>query len=437
MPIAKITFRHVRRAAFFLRHEGFASTARRSRIWWQAHRSGVARSIAPAVTARMGATHSGIGTTGAFWQESARKGAFELTAPRTLRQRRKVALIGDLNLPQCRKYRVEQLAEVFAAADTDFAYSHYEDEPRSMDIMQDATHLLFYRLRNSPLVTQYLYEARRLKLPLLYDIDDPLFSVPAYATYGNMAALPSDLQNHFIAEAPTYADVMNMADMVSVSTPTLQEHARQFTNRPVLLRRNFADQITLSTHPLQDRPPDRQTFRVAFASGSHGHEIDFAVIKEDVSRFLAAGRNRKLVILGHFDVSRLPKEIHGQIETHPFSGYTDYLAHLAACDVAIMPLADDLFNRCKSGVRVIDASSVGVASLVGDISDMATLVEDGTSGRVLSKSGDWATALEDIVREPGLARQLGAGARRNLERNWSARLKAPVMDAEMMDWINA
>ena len=49
---------------------------------------------------------------------------------------------------------------------------------------------MFYRGLNTPLFSMYFYEARRLRLPVLYDLDDPLFSVSAYETYANMKALP-------------------------------------------------------------------------------------------------------------------------------------------------------------------------------------------------------------------------------------------------------
>ena len=44
----------------------------------------------------------------------------------------------------------------------------------------------------------YLYEARRLRLPVLYDLDDPLFSISAYETYENMKGILSRYSN------PTY-----------------------------------------------------------------------------------------------------------------------------------------------------------------------------------------------------------------------------------------
>lgn len=434
MKRIEYSLRLARRFLQCLRDEGWSATWTRTRLWWRLTRSGQLPSIAPEVTGAL-AFQGGWDVHG-FWLESAEKSGFQISTAPVLRQRRKVALIGDLNLPQCRKYRVEQMSEIFHEAGVEYIFSHYEDLPRSMDILQDSSHLLLYRLRSSALVTRHLYEARRLRLPVLYDIDDPLFSIPAYAGYGNMAALPPDMVKGFLADAPFYAEVMNLADVVSVSTPALQEHARTFTTRPVYLRRNFADHNTLAATVPQGARDDG-LFRVCFASGSQGHEVDFAEISGQVARFLARDRKRRLVILGHFDRSHLPQALRGQVECHPFTGYTSYLGHLARCNAAIMPLADDLFNRCKSGVRVIDAASVDVPSLVGRVSDMQAMVEDGVTGRVLGDGADWVTALEDLARDPGLARDLGRQARKSLEDRWSARLDPPVIDPELVRWVAA
>ncbi|MBR9763631.1 MAG: glycosyltransferase family 4 protein [Rhodobacteraceae bacterium] len=426
--------RLARRFLHMVRDEGWVRTWSHSRVWLGHRWRGRHPSIAPEVTGTL--AYQGAWDVQAFWQESAVKSGFQIASPPALMQRRKVALIGDLNLPQCRKYRVEQLGEIFQEAGVDYIFAHHEDLPRCMDILQDASHLMLYRLRSSPTITRHLYEARRLRLPILYDIDDPLFSVPAYASYGNMAALPPEQVRGFLAGAPFYAEVMNLADAISVSTPALQDHARAFTNRPVFLRRNFADRTTLGVTP-RHGPRDGSGFRICFASGSHGHEVDFAEISPDLARFLAHDPARRLVILGHFDRRRLPQALRGQIECHPFAGYASYLGHLAGCDAAVMPLADDLFNHCKSAVRVIDAASVGLPSLVGRVSDMQAVVEDGVTGRVLGPGGDWAAALEDLARAPGLAREMGRQARQRLEQRWTARLDAPVIDPAMLRWVCA
>lgn len=381
-----------------------------------------------------------------YWESIASENAFKLTtAPALQMQRRRIAVIGDLNLPQCRKYRVQQLEELWATGGIDVTYSHFEDFPRCADILQSASHVLFYRLSQSPLVSAYLYEARRLGLPSLYDIDDPLFSVPAYATYSNAATFSAGLRSHFISQAPLYAAVMNACDAISVSTPALREHAGLFSSRPIFVRRNFADKASLdggslaaaavAQHGATRR--DGTPFTLAFASGSNGHEADLNTIMPDVQAFLSAAPDRRLLILGRFDQSQLPESILAKAEIRPFLDYVAYLKALAAADCVVMPLTDDLFNRCKSGVRLIDAASVGVAAVVPEVGDSSTMVRHGQTGFVVGPGDSWIEVLERMAADRNSTATMGEAARHHLETEWSARLQQPVIEPEMVEWIKA
>lgn len=371
------------------------------------------------------------------WQQLAAGDAFHVGPPGGTGQHRFVAIIGDLNLPQCRKYRVEQLADFWHAQGVSTGFSHYEDLPRVTRLLSQATHVIEYRLPSTPLTEMLRYEARRLRLPILYDIDDPLFSVSAYETYGNMAAIDPWLKQHFLSEAPKYLSMMNGADMVSVSTPGLARHAALYTSRPVHVRRNFADAATLASgakaRAVRKRPDG--LFRVAFASGSQGHEVDFAEITDAVETFVTEAPNRRLLVLGHVDTSALSPALGSRLETVPFSTYDNYLVALAQADCAVMPLADDTFNHCKSAVRVIDAAAVSVPCIVGHVGDLAQMVEAGSTGYVAKTSGDWLTHLRALAKDTDATAAMGTRARQSLEAHWSGAQPDRIIDPEILEWV--
>lgn len=375
-----------------------------------------------------------------IWRVLAREGAFHLSSPPAVRRTsRHIALIADMNLPQCRKYRVEQLAEFWRSRGVDVTYSHYQDVARGVNSLQTATHLILYRTPHTPTCSMYMYEARRLRLPILYDIDDPLFSVSAYETYQNMDAVDHAMKAHFCAEAPKYLDAMNCADAVSVSTPGLVEHAKLYTQRPVFLRRNFADIATLEAGAAAMRHAPAKVkkdgFTVAFASGSLGHEIDFALIERQLAAFLNSGADRRLVILGHFEKDRLPASIKNKVATYAFTNYADYLERLAQADCAVMPLADDTFNRCKSAVRVLDASAVAIPSIVGSVGDMANVVAHGKTGFIAHTEADWAAFLQKLMADRTACAAMGAAAREDVERRWSGSREECIIDPQLMQWV--
>lgn len=416
--------------------DGWRSAARKAAHHLKRIARGHGSSSIPETAApRTGACH-----LGPLWRDIASNGAFHISrAPTILTKARRIVMIGDMNLPQCRKYRVEQLRDLWAQKGIVYQYAHYQDIPRACRLLQDATHVMLYRVQSGPLLTMYLYEARRLRLPILYDIDDPLFSISAYETYENMKALPESMKTHFVTEAPRYLDALNSADIVTVSTPGLKDHARLYSARPIHTRRNFADQDTLASADTALSAIDRTTdapFRVAFASGSMGHEVDFALIEKDMTRFLFADRTRRLMILGHFDESLLPEELKPQTERHAFTTYDGYLAALARADCAVMPLTDDTFNQCKSAVRVLDASAVAVPSVVSPVGDMAHVVRDGSTGIVVRSDQGWFDALDELAKDRNGTAAMGAAARTDLIENWCAAPTPGIIEPEVIRWAS-
>lgn len=426
----------VRRFFTSMREEGAGSALRKARNYTVMR----LRGFTPSMLAGRG--HGRINKDEKYlagiWQTLAREDAFHvLEAPAHTAKRRKIALIGDLNLPQCRKYRIEQLAEFWRARDVEVEYAHYTDVPRCAGILQDATHLMEYRLQTMPVTAMYRYEARRLRLPVLYDLDDPLFSVSAYETYENMKAVEPELKAHFVAEAPKYLEMMNGADILTVSTPGMAEHTRLLTARPVHVRRNFADTATLEDgrRAMASGRPDDGLFRLCFASGSRGHEVDFALIGDQVSDFLSGADNRRLMILGHFDTKLLPEGLRDRVETHGFSTYERYLATLARADCTVTPLTNDIFNRCKSAVRVIDAASVGVPSVVGTVGDMANMITHEKTGFIADTPQGWRDALETLARDTSGTAAMGQAARADLESRWAGTDAPHIIDPEIIRWV--
>lgn len=416
---------------FFLvgRQEGpVAAMGKALRYLMRAWR-GEAATVLPRVTREEQPPIAALNMT---WRYLSRNEAFHVHRPQENRGVRKhIVCIGDLGLPQCRKYRVDQLGELWRERGHGFASADYRDLPGAIDLLQTATHLVEYRLPGCAESEVLHYEARRLGLPILYDIDDPLFSIPAYETYGNMAGLGEDRKAAFIRQAPGYLAMMNAADMVSVSTPGLLAHAQQFTTRPVSLRRNFADQETLSCGARAAEMVNKQGFCVAFASGSEGHEADFAEILEPLTTFFLGGPDRWLLIIGKFDRSTLPQPLQNRTEMVPFSHYKEYLSALARAHCVVTPLADDLFNQCKSAARVIDAMAVSVPQIVSNTGDLPTLVEHGHTGLVACSPQDWRAGLTALAENRTRCEGMGRAARRLLESERSGNVLAP----ELIDWV--
>ncbi len=95
---------------------------------------------------------------------------------------------------------------------------------------------------------------------------------------------------------------------------------------------------------------------------------------------------------------------------------------LSTADVALFPADDNLANRAKCSVKLLQALWLGLAVVADRVGQSAEYVQDGISG-LLSEPADPATMADlavRLLRDPALARRLGAGGRRRaeLDFNW-------------------
>lgn len=369
---------------------------------------------------------------GSVWTDLARSGVF-FGAPRSDTAGH-LAIIAESSLPQCTKYRVQQMATLAKSMGLEATIADHREEADALTALQMATHVMFYRLEPSHRAWMYLYEARRLGLPVLYDLDDPLFSVPAIA--GASAHLPQALVRHFTDAAPGFLAMMSACDAISVSTPVLAAEARRLLSRPVFVRRNFADDDTLS-HDAWQTPGPRDGLTLACPSGSDGRHGDLAAILPVLERFLEQDPTRHLILMGHGMEGHagLSPHVAKQVHQEPFRDYDQYVSALARADAVLVPLADDPFNACKSAVRVIDAAAAGRPAIASPVGDLPNSVVPGETGWLAATPEDWWESLQALAAMPDRGRGMGAAARCKAQTDMSAPEAPDLTDPGLLEWL--
>ncbi|MDR1612304.1 MAG: glycosyltransferase family 4 protein [Planctomycetota bacterium] len=95
------------------------------------------------------------------------------------------------------------------------------------------------------------------------------------------------------------------------------------------------------------------------------------------------------------------------------------LEYFADFDIGVMPLADTAFTRGKCAFKMVQYMAAGlpvVASPVG--ANRETLVAGG-QGFFAETPDEWETALETLIRDPGLRRGMGASGRERVRERYS------------------
>jgi glycosyltransferase involved in cell wall biosynthesis len=89
---------------------------------------------------------------------------------------------------------------------------------------------------------------------------------------------------------------------------------------------------------------------------------------------------------------------------------------LAAADVAIYPLDDNLLNRARCSAKLVDLMAAGLAIVAEDVGQSSEYIEHGRSG-LLVEAGDrgaFARCVVKLLRDKSLRGALGNEARRRV-----------------------
>jgi glycosyltransferase involved in cell wall biosynthesis len=81
-------------------------------------------------------------------------------------------------------------------------------------------------------------------------------------------------------------------------------------------------------------------------------------------------------------------------------------------DVAIAPLEDNAFTRCKSDLKYLDYAALGIPGVFSDVRPYRKTVRHRETGLLAAnESNAWADALEEVVSDAALRARLAEAAK--------------------------
>jgi glycosyltransferase involved in cell wall biosynthesis len=345
-----------------------------------------------------------------------------------------VAIIGALDLPQCKKYRVIQKTEQLDLLGFKSIISSIFDVPRAIDSMQLASSIIFYRVPDSFELQKYILEARRLSLPIGYDVDDPIFDREIYKNNHNLDFLESNEKRRLLSSTTSYLKAMRACDFCIVSTPKMKDVANKYIDNPIFLWRNVIDADTRSQ--IANLNLDRCKCKdgcvsISYMSGSRAHEADFEQITNPILTVMKEYPQTRLLIGGY---TRLPKQFYqfiDRIVVKPFMDYRGYFNFLADSDINLVPLVIDEFNDCKSAIRFLEASILAKPTIVSNIGDFKNMIVDGDNGYTASSDEQWYDRIKTLIESKELRLDLGKNAMEYVLSNQTSQFIVHQMDSQL------
>jgi glycosyltransferase involved in cell wall biosynthesis len=109
----------------------------------------------------------------------------------------------------------------------------------------------------------------------------------------------------------------------------------------------------------------------------------------------------------------------------PWSEATE-AADIAAADVGISWVPDDLWSRGKCGLKVLQYQAAGLPVLANPVGVHPEMIRSGVDGFLVSTADEWVQAVGKLAEDPGLRERMGRVARASVEAGYSVESWSPA-----------
>jgi glycosyltransferase involved in cell wall biosynthesis len=246
--------------------------------------------------------------------------------------------------------------------------------------------------------------ATRLRVPIIYDLDDPFFLSYRSPFNGWLSLLKFSGKTH---------SLFRLSGRVIAVNSLLANYARAY-NPSVSVIPNCVD-----VDRYQPRPRDANgTVRLVWI-GSQSTLSNVPRIAEPLHRLQRTHQVPLHIIgAGYTDLREV------EATCQPWAVSTE-VGDLQACDIGLLPIADSAWNEWKFPFKAIQYMAVGLPVVADRIGPITDIVEDGVNGFLVDTTEEWHERLETLVTDREVREAMGQSARATVVERFSFGAQMP------------
>jgi len=228
----------------------------------------------------------------------------------------------------------------------------------------------------------------------VFDMDDNLYAVP----------IDNPVQQQVESLKHNFQACLQEADGVTVSTPQLKKLYEKI-NPNIYINPNGID------FNIWDKLKTKHTKKIRIGwRGAFGHRDDLELIRGALTAIMK-DYDVTFVTLGWGGFkSDFPVEKHQHTES--IFDYPDKLASLNL-DLAIVPLVDSAYNRCKSNIAYLEYSALKIPTVLSPVEN-----QKGMVALEAQSNFEWYQALEKLIKDKEYRLKLGEDAYKFVKENY-------------------
>lgn len=276
-------------------------------------------------------------------------------------------------------------------------YYTYSDKT-FLEITKDAEVMWSTIVYKPDYITRFLNLRKYNNNKMVYDMDDNFYAVPVDNPSFEQI---KPLKNNFEA-------CLRACDGLTVSVPNLKAIYEQINPNVQVLKNGLDFGIW---DKLKTKKNTKKAIRIGWR-GAYGHKDDLELVRGALE---AISKDYKIefVTLGWMEFgSKFP------VEKHQWVSLFDYPKKLADLnlDMAIVPLVDSAYNRCKSNLAYLEFSALKVPTVISPVENQKGMVAIEACSNY-----EWYQAIEKLIKDKEYRLKLGQEAYDFVHKNYDVR----------------
>lgn len=260
-------------------------------------------------------------------------------------------------------------------------------------------------------------------------------SVPIVADYDDAWFLRYSANRHALVRLflrNKIGAVMRRATLVVVGNNYLAEYAEKAGARRVYVVPSVIDLARYRTPTNLPSAPSGGPMTIGWI-GSPLNVRYLEVLAPVLTQLSREGTGIRLVIVG----GKVPSVFRGlPVESRPWQEKTE-VSEIEKFDVGIMPLEDTLWERGKCAFKLLQVMAAGKPVVGSKVGANCDVIQHGVNGFLAATMDEWTKAIRTFRDDSLLRNQMGAEARRTVERSYSLVSCLPEIAAALLEAARA
>lgn len=282
-------------------------------------------------------------------------------------------------------------------------------------LLEWADIVIFQRLAPSCLDASSKRLLEKSGKPIIWETDDDFFAIPS--------SHPDKITVESLKER--LLDGLSIFCAATVSTEALKSvlsrHCKNVFVLPNFIDSRFVD--------LNSSPKSAEKPLVIGYAGTPTHHEDLELVEELFCKVSEKYGGKIAFCFMGCTTPRL--QALPRTRVYPFNGeYIKYMCLLKKCgiDIALAPLVDNQFNRCKSNIKWLEYSACGIVGIYSNLDPYKTCVRHRQTGFLVNGKNvnEWLEALEELIEDSRLRRRISINSMRDVLENYTIQKSASV-----------